>query len=366
MNFQLKQIWTVQALSDTLDTMAEKKPPNIREIARVAGVSKSTVSAALRHHPDIAKATRQRIQAVAEDLGYRKDDRVAELMGYLSQRKRKPSPTPLIWLNDEEEKDAWQRFPWYRDVYAGALERAEQLGYKLDQLWCRQDGMRPERIEQILKARGIRGTLLIRPNKKSQLSKLSMDSIACAQVLCDPWDQRHHAAVPDGFHNMHLALRHVRALGYTRPGLIEQDTIRFDTHGAYRAAYLAAVEQEPVFSASLPPLVYKWGHPSAEKEVRAWMKRHRPDVLICHDNHVIRYLENGGFRVPEDVAVVHLNLADDVAGWSGIAPHHRELGAASVDLVVSQIQSNETSSAVSPYTIMVKGSWIPGTTAPPR
>ena len=346
--------------------MSQKRPPTIRQIAAAAGLSKSTVSAALRNHPDIAGHTKERVHRIAGDLGYKRDDRVAELMGYLSQRRRNPAPTPLVWLNDEEEPDAWQRFPWYRDVYAGALERAEQLGYKLDQLWCREEGMRPKRIEQILKSRGIRGTLLIRPNAKSQLLELSMDACACAQVLCDPWNQKHHAAVPDGFHNMHLALRHVKVLGYARPGLIEQDIIRFDTHGAYRAAYLAAVEQEPSFSASLPPLVYKWGHPSAEKEVSAWMKRHRPDVLICHDNHVTRYLENAGFRVPEDVAVVHLNLADDVEGWSGIDPRHREIGAASVDLVVSQIQSNETGAVVSPYTIMVKGAWVAGTTAPPR
>ena len=42
----------------------------LKDIAEKAGVSVMTVSKALRNKPDIAKATRTRIRAIADQAGY--------------------------------------------------------------------------------------------------------------------------------------------------------------------------------------------------------------------------------------------------------------------------------------------------------
>jgi DNA-binding LacI/PurR family transcriptional regulator len=48
-----------------------KNPPiTINDIAKVLGISKSTVSRALRNHPDISQATKNAVNGVAEDLKY--------------------------------------------------------------------------------------------------------------------------------------------------------------------------------------------------------------------------------------------------------------------------------------------------------
>ncbi len=44
--------------------------PSIRDVAKAAGISVSTVSRALNDHPDVAQSTRQRIQALAKDMGF--------------------------------------------------------------------------------------------------------------------------------------------------------------------------------------------------------------------------------------------------------------------------------------------------------
>src|SRR5580692_2761710 len=48
-----------------------RRPPSIKDIARIAGVSHSTVSRALQNSPLVQPGTREEIQRIARDLGYR-------------------------------------------------------------------------------------------------------------------------------------------------------------------------------------------------------------------------------------------------------------------------------------------------------
>lgn len=49
------------------------RPPGMADVARVAGVSAQTVSRALAGHPNVQDATRAKVLAAVEQLGYRKN-----------------------------------------------------------------------------------------------------------------------------------------------------------------------------------------------------------------------------------------------------------------------------------------------------
>jgi LacI family transcriptional regulator len=51
--------------------MAEKKRITIHQVAREAGVSRQTVSRVINNRPDVAPETRERVQAVIKQLGYK-------------------------------------------------------------------------------------------------------------------------------------------------------------------------------------------------------------------------------------------------------------------------------------------------------
>lgn len=55
---------------------------SLQHIAVKAGVTKGTVSLALRNHPRISAATPVRVQAVAAELGYRPNPAVAAWMSH--------------------------------------------------------------------------------------------------------------------------------------------------------------------------------------------------------------------------------------------------------------------------------------------
>lgn len=56
-----------------------RRGPTIADVARAAGVSKGTVSFALNDRPGVAPATKERILAVAEELGFRPSHRARAL-----------------------------------------------------------------------------------------------------------------------------------------------------------------------------------------------------------------------------------------------------------------------------------------------
>ncbi len=63
--------------------MPEKRPRiTQKHIAEAAGVSKSAVSLALRNHPSLPRATRERIRRLADRMGYYPDPALSALMGY--------------------------------------------------------------------------------------------------------------------------------------------------------------------------------------------------------------------------------------------------------------------------------------------
>jgi len=62
--------------------MTPKKPKSensIVDIAKALGISPATVSRALNNNPRISEATRQRVKAMAEEMGYRHNSMASSL-----------------------------------------------------------------------------------------------------------------------------------------------------------------------------------------------------------------------------------------------------------------------------------------------
>lgn len=107
------------------------KPVTLTAVARACGLSVSAVSYALRGAPNIPPATADRVRRTAETLGYRPHPRVAELMAHI-RRARQPGPgerLAFVWM------DAPFRCRPFATLWAGARDRAEQLGFALEEFW---------------------------------------------------------------------------------------------------------------------------------------------------------------------------------------------------------------------------------------
>ncbi|HYD82576.1 MAG TPA: helix-turn-helix domain-containing protein, partial [Opitutus sp.] len=133
-------------------------PITQRDVARACGVHPSTICLALKNSPSIPLATRLKVQAAAEELGYRPNV-AARNLALLRGDKSGAGSLPIAWLNQEAERNHWRTDPEARPAFDRARARAAELGYHLEEIWTREPGMTVGRLVQIVRARGIQGVL---------------------------------------------------------------------------------------------------------------------------------------------------------------------------------------------------------------
>src|ERR1043166_871971 len=138
--------------------MNEERLPTLKSVAERAGVTAATVSMALRNHPALRPETRERVQRIAREMGYRPNPMVATLMTQVRRRKRIEQRTTLAWITSWPTRNGWRESsPLFADYFAGASDRAHELGYQLEEIWAKEKGMTGRRLTGILQARNIRG-----------------------------------------------------------------------------------------------------------------------------------------------------------------------------------------------------------------
>lgn len=126
-----------------------------KDIAREAGVDASTVSLALSGHPRIPEATRSRIQAIAEKLGYRPDPAFAGIAAARWKGRRDARGTTLAFLVDNLSTAEIE----LKLYLQGVRQQADLLGYRVEPFsLCKYPS--PKALLHVIRARGIRGVVV--------------------------------------------------------------------------------------------------------------------------------------------------------------------------------------------------------------
>ncbi|WP_043589261.1 LacI family DNA-binding transcriptional regulator [Geminisphaera colitermitum] len=330
----------------------------LKSIADKAGVSRMTVSRALRNSPLVNAVTRKRILQIARKMGYTPDARLAQTMAGIRGSKQK-ALLPIAWLHANLKQDAFHAYKWLTPYIDGAREQARELGYRVEEFWLGEAGMSGTRMSSILNCRGITGVVVC-PSMIPSISHIRMDwrlfaAVSFEGAMLVP---RLHRVVPDYYYNMLLTLKMLRRLGYRRIGLYLHRQEERRSHHRYLSAFRHLLWDIPE-SERIPPLTFE---PFDQKALGTWLKKTRPDVLVGHDSRLISWLENTGRCVPEDIGVAHLSLDGDCEDWAGIWQHKRRIGAQAVEQLVSLIHNNRLGLPDIAYETLVPGEWRFGKT----
>lgn len=323
----------------------------MKQIAEAAGVSIATVSMALRNSPKITADTRAKVKAAAAKLDYRPDPLIAAL-GMRRQEARPSGLETIAYLTAYPTREGWRNNRFSPAVFDGARERAAQHGYRLEHFWLREPMMTPRRMADILQARGIMGLCVAALPEATPLFNFPWEAFSPVAIGYSMARPAPHRACPHQFQGMQLALNQLRRLGYQRIGVALGKRVSKIVAQHWIGSVL--LYQYAHGRSAATCLVYE---ESDRSEIRQWLKKHGPDALIVSDIALLDWLRESGVRVPEDMGVVPMERHP---GYASLDQKPERVGAAAIDLIVSQIQRNERGLPADPRVVMVEGGWVDG------
>jgi LacI family transcriptional regulator len=283
----------------------DARQPTIRDVARAAGVSKSTVSNVIRGAGKTTPETRERVLGAIAQVGYRPNAIARSLV-------RRRTTTIGILVGDLAN-------PFYSELAKLVEQRLTAAGYAT--MICNTDGHAAServRIESLLEHRAAGIVMLQFSGEWPLADELRAEGIPLVVVSC--WEDGSDCVAVDDVAGVRLAVDHLLGLGHRRiaylsSGLVEPKTDRARLDGYRRALRSAALEYDP-------GLVLRWEEPaylSSDREIVLQVERlleapSRPTAFVVSNDLVaidlVETLEQLGLRVPDDVSVVGF---DDIA-----------------------------------------------------
>jgi DNA-binding LacI/PurR family transcriptional regulator len=341
---------------------ANKEPPTLTDIAKAAGVSVMTVSRALRDAPKVSEKRRAQIRKIAEEMGYRPNPEMSRLMAIMRQTRTKRSASVMALVNTFTHNVLEHDNEHLKTFYEGARARAAKLGFVPELFSIGDENISDQRLSKILYTRGIESVVILPfPYERTSLD-LDYRKFYVAAVGRSQSEQSFHRACPNQFQSTRLSLQRCHELGYKRPGLILRSVMDRRSGYRYSAAYLQYFYENPDREA-LPIINLQ---PYSSTGLDGWLKANKPDVILGLGPRTLSLIREMGLRVPEDIGFINLSKLDDDGEISGVDNQFEEVGAAAVDLVVSQMHSFDRGLSEHPKTVLINGTWVEGETTRPQ
>ncbi len=338
--------------------MSRARPVTLQDIATRAGVSKMTVSLALRGHPHAAAATRERLRRLAEEMGYRPNPLIAANMVQLRMGRQSAFAGSIAFLGGGAPPPPRGSPPSSQEsrVFAGARRRAEALGYQLH--WFSLEHSAPDgrRLGDILRARGVLGAVLAAGGVVEPRWQLDWRQFALAALGRTEIGHELHRTAGDYYRAVREACQRCRDRGYRRIGLAVSRAHDLAHQNLHRSAFLGCQAEWPR-TEHVPPLVAARWEP---EPFLAWLGRYQPDVVIASYDDAFHWIRDRGLQIPRDIGLLRPHVTNPDLELSGFLFDEAEIGAAAVDLVVEQLNHNERGIPEMLKRVLLPGRWFEG------
>lgn len=332
----------------------------VKDIARQLGIAVSTVSRALRDHPDISAETKREVRALADKLNYSPN------VVALSLRHRK---TFLIAIVVPEIIHHF-----FSCVINGAEAVANRNGYNLIILQSNENAEREASICKTIINSRIDGLLvsMAKTTKRGDhfrsLQQAGIPIVFFDRICGDIDTDR---VIADDFNGAHAAVQHMIAGGCKRIAHLAATQLmqiaqkrQYGYIQALRDAHLP-VDESLIIPCDNPDDAARVGEELMRRE-------DRPDGIFAVNDltaaGAMNAVKHAGFRVPEDVAVcgftngIVSSLTDPTL--TTVEQHGDEMGQLATELLLKRINAKEgeiipTVTKVVPTKLIVRRSTRP-------
>jgi LacI family transcriptional regulator len=310
----------------------------INDVARLAGVSKKTVSRVLNHEQGVRPETRDRVYAAMTQLGFRPN---------ISAQRLARGRSWVVGL-------IFYRASWYYIdlIIQGVLDTLNDAGYKLLIHSCDvADPGGQKKVLQLVEERQVDGLIFIPPTDNSADVLKQLDDWRTPFVRISPSDINSPwpFVAPDDFRGAFDMTSHLLELGHRRIGLIKGDPSHRASHRRLDG-YVAALEE---YDLPVDETLIKQGDfffDSARLAALSLLTMADPPTAIFASNDdmaagVLSAAHGLGIRVPEQLSVGgfdDVDLAHQV--WPPLTTIHQPIydTASEAARILLQFLSGET------------------------
>ena len=352
----------------------QSKRITLQDIASHGGWSVSTVSYALRGSPKISPETRLAIEAAAQKLGYQPDPALAALAAYRTRQRPAAAHGNLAFITTWGSPTSWSDPKGmlygcrsFELIFQGVRARSDQLGYTIEHFALPpRNNAAGERLRRILRARGIRGVVILAyPDSVSSLS-FNFEDFAVSAIYSESSRASFSFVRSDNYRAIRTAMRTLEARGYRRPGLVVHQEVEVAGDSEWAAGFLSHASQfelgpDPIFTPST------FQREDFNAPMKDWIKRNRLDAVIFGSGAWIHAeLQRLGYRIPGDIGLCCLDIIEPDGTVSGFDQNPVELGRAAVTLVHSLLLTGEIGPIRVPTFTHLGADWVEGKTLPIR
>lgn len=337
------------------------QPVTLAHLAAALGISKMTVSRALRGAPHVQPELAARIRQTAEQMGYTPDPEVARLMTHLRRARSQPgSPSSTLALVWTEPPGPLTVGSWSQLLLSGLNERAERLGYRLEPFEVGPGALSVSALVRILTHRGIQGILVAPLSRRARGHlRLPWDRFSTVVIglglISPPLHRVHH----HHFQGMLTTLVELGQLGFQRIGFSVPAILDQRMFSAWSAAFLAHHPLGPTHAAGLLNR-----HREGERDAfLTWLRAARPDVLIQAGLDLGPWVKS--LPPARQPRLVTLSWNPHHPEVPGIDQRAADIGRAAIDLLAALLHQNERGIPDCAKTLMIEGRWQPASLLTP-
>lgn len=321
--------------------------PTMLDVAHAAGVSKASVSIVFRGVEGVSEATREKVMAAAQRLGYR-NNRSASLLSRVRSRQ-------LGVVMDLQNA-------YHSQIAAEVLRAADDAGYQV--MFCPRTEQHAER-EAITAALEFRCEALLLIG--SELSEAELLELAQGTVLISLGRDMDSAEITSVFGDdrlgMELLVDHLVGLGHRRIAHIDGGSS--PVAQARRDGFEQAMRRHRLFSHAVTA---HGGATEADGRRAAQSllaRRHRPTAIAAFNDHcalgAVEVLLAAGVGIPQDVSITGYDDTPvsrlQLINLTSVLQDPAELANLAVDAAVGRLEgAREAHRLLSPPALRPRGS----------
>ena len=334
------------------------------EVARLAGVSRATVSRVLSGTTKVADATRQRVEAAAASLGYEPDVAAQSLSGARSKTIALGFFANGMWALSQLTRP---QYHFHLDVLRHIEEAAAKAGYDL-LLPSRPTSVSSDGYVRLLRSRRVAGTIMVAcPPGDVRIQALIESQLPT--VFIDAVGTGAHATfvTSDNTDGARQITEHLLALGHRRIARItgtDTDPSGRDRLAGIRQALAAhAVPEDPGLARSSD-----WSTEGAYRQTLELLATGREFTAVIAESDmmaigVLRALDEHGLRVPEDVSVTGFDDIDlsafTIPPLTTVRQDAAAMGTGAIEALLGMVDGASALPLVLPTRLVIRRSTAP-------